>query len=88
MPKRAVTDDPLRTISERFTRASCPSRSGVRLDVFPSRLLVIAHARDEIAHSGGLRFPDDVSEPKAFAVAHPVFATDPGNMPGMGSVDA
>ncbi len=90
MPKIALidVDDPLRTTVGLFVRPSFAAKSGIRLDVSPSHPLVIVGARDEIFHAGGLCPPDDVSEPMAFAIASPVFATDPGDMQGRGSVDA
>lgn len=90
MPKIAEidVDDPLRISAGRFVRASVAATSGIQLDVSPSRPSVIVGAHDEIHHAGGLRSPDDVSEPIAFAIASPVFATDPGDMLGTGSVDA
>jgi hypothetical protein len=90
MPKITAidVDDPLRITVGRFVRASFAPKSGIRPDVSPSRPLAIVDARDEIHRAGGLRAPDDVSEPPAFAIASPVFATDPGDRQGTGSVDA
>lgn len=90
MLKRAVidVDDPLRTIAERFIRASFASRSGVRLDAFPPRPLVIVDARDESRRTAELPFLADASEAEAFAIASPVFANDPKDTQGTGLVDA
>ena len=90
MPKVAAIDidDPLRIAAGRFVRANLASKPGIRLDVSPSRPMVNADARDEIHHAGGCRAPDDVSEPLAVPIASPVFATDPGDWQGTGSVDA
>ncbi len=52
-------DDPLRASAERFIREIYASRYGARLDVFPSRLLTIVDARDEILCAAGLRFQAD-----------------------------
>jgi hypothetical protein len=61
MLKTAVVDGdgPLRAKAERFIRETYASRYGARLDLFPSRLLVVIDARDEILCAAGLRFEAD-----------------------------
>jgi hypothetical protein len=61
MLKTVVIDvgDPLRAAAERFIRETYASRYGARLEDFPSRLLTVVGAGDDVLCAAGLRFQAD-----------------------------